>query len=144
MGIRERTARSCKLPGISVRAPPPATASRLSARGTAWTDGDCRLCVWWQINPVVVLFVLGLAWALIICLLLRPEDMSGALRRVGAMAGSALPWNPHVTAHPSSWYRRDLVLEAPRHGVAALAVLYAHKHLGRYLRLRGKAHPESS
>jgi hypothetical protein len=41
-------------------------------------------------NPVVALFVLGLAWALIICLLLRPEDMSGAPRHDVANAGSAM------------------------------------------------------
>ena len=41
------------------------------------------VCVW-QMNPVVVLFVVGLAWALIISLLVRPEDVSGAVRRGAA------------------------------------------------------------
>jgi hypothetical protein len=38
-------------------------------------------------NPVVVLFVVGLAWALIISLLVRPEDVSGAVRRGAAKDG---------------------------------------------------------
>ena len=47
-------------------------------------DGLWQMAVYvWQMNPVVVLFVVGLAWALIICLLVRPEDVSGAVRPGG-------------------------------------------------------------
>jgi hypothetical protein len=81
MGILERTARSWKPPGVAVRAPDGDEQHRHCEVSEELTGCGC---VCWQINPVVVLFVVGLAWALIICLLLRPEDVSGAVRRGAA------------------------------------------------------------